>query len=68
MIEEGHFADLVVLDPGRVIDRATFDAPTAPSEGIELVMVNGRIVWQHGQTTNVRSGQVLRHSPHPRMN
>jgi N-acyl-D-amino-acid deacylase len=68
MIEQGHFADLVVLDPGRVIDRATFDAPTAPSEGIELVMVNGRVVWQHGHTTNVRSGQVLRPSLKPRVN
>jgi N-acyl-D-amino-acid deacylase len=54
------FADLVVLDPQRVIDRATFDQPTAPSEGIELVMVNGRVVRQDGGTTHARPGRVLR--------
>jgi N-acyl-D-amino-acid deacylase len=54
------FADLVVFDPVRVIDRATFDQPTAPSEGIELVMVNGRVVRQGGRTTPARPGRVLR--------
>jgi N-acyl-D-amino-acid deacylase len=62
------FADLVVLDPERVIDRATFDAPTTPSEGIDLVMVNGRVVWQHGRSTNVRCGRVLKPSPQPKVN
>ena len=61
-IEAEAFADLVVLDPDRVIDRATFEHPATPSEGIELVMVNGRIVWQDGRTTNVRPGRVLRPS------
>jgi N-acyl-D-amino-acid deacylase len=61
-IEAEAFADLVVLDPDRVIDRATFEQPATPSEGIELVMVNGRIVWQDGRTTNVRPGRVLRPS------
>jgi N-acyl-D-amino-acid deacylase len=59
------FADLVVLDPERVIDRATFDQPTAPSEGIDMVMVNGRVVWQHGRATNTRSGRVLKPAPQP---
>jgi N-acyl-D-amino-acid deacylase len=54
------FADLVVFDPERVIDRATFDQPTAPSEGIELVMVNGHVVRQDGRTTHARPGRVLR--------
>ena len=59
-IQAEAFADLVVLDPARVIDRATFEQPTTPSEGIELVMVNGRIVWQDGRAANDRPGRVLR--------
>jgi N-acyl-D-amino-acid deacylase len=59
-IEPDAFADLVVFDPERVIDRATFDQPTTPSAGIELVMVNGRIVWQDGRSTSARPGRVLR--------
>ena len=47
--------------PHRVIDRATFEQPTTPSEGIELVMVNGRIVWQDGRAPNVaRAGSTSR--------
>jgi N-acyl-D-amino-acid deacylase len=59
------FADLVVFDPDRVIDRATFDQPTAPSEGIELVMVNGNIVWHGGRKSDVRPGRVLRPTAMP---
>jgi N-acyl-D-amino-acid deacylase len=60
VIEPEAFADLVVFDPDRVIDRATFEQPTAPPEGIELVMVNGSIVCRGGCKTRARPGRVLR--------
>jgi N-acyl-D-amino-acid deacylase len=59
-IVPGAFADLVLFDPETVIDRATFDDPTLPSAGIELVMVNGQPVWRDGAATGARPGQVLR--------
>jgi N-acyl-D-amino-acid deacylase len=43
-----------------VKDAGTFTAPARPAEGIELVMVNGRIVWQDGQHTGAHPGRVLR--------
>lgn len=59
-LQAGAFADIVMFDPARVIDRASFEHPTAPSEGIRLVMVNGEIVWRDGATTGARPGRVLR--------
>ncbi|MGN7985398.1 N-acyl-D-amino-acid deacylase family protein [Burkholderia sp. 22313] len=56
----GHYADLVVFDPARVIDRATFANPTLRPEGIEHVFVNGRAVLAHGRHTGTRPGRALR--------
>jgi len=56
----GHFADIVVFDSDTVADRATFEHPTQPSAGIDLVMVNGAVVWQNGLPTEARPGTVLR--------
>ncbi|VWB45252.1 N-acyl-D-amino-acid deacylase family protein [Burkholderia metallica] len=56
----GYYADLVVFDPARVIDRATFASPTLRPEGIEHVFVNGRAVLEHGRHTGVRPGLALR--------
>lgn len=47
-ISEGADADIVVFDPGRVTDRATFNDPAVPSEGIEHVLVNGVFVVRNG--------------------
>ncbi len=56
----GGFADIVVFEPNRIADRATFDQPTTPADGISLVMGNGKPVWRHGATTGLRPGRALR--------
>lgn len=58
-IAEGAFADLVLFDPARVADRATFAAPHAFAEGIDLVVVNGRVAWD-GSRYGARAGRALR--------
>ena len=50
-IRAGARADLVLFDPATVVDRATFSDPSALSEGIRLVFVNGEAVWQDGKPT-----------------
>lgn len=59
VLKVGNYADLVLLDASRVIDRATFSEPTTPAEGIEAVFVNGREVWAGG-ATGQRPGRLLR--------
>lgn len=61
-IAPGMAADLVIFDPRLVRDRATFTDPLQYSEGIDYVMVNGRVVIDAGRPTGVVAGLVLRHS------
>ena len=59
VIKTGAYADLVIFNPDTVNDRATYESPKLHSEGIENVFVNGKIVWNKGEPTNVRSGMFL---------
>jgi N-acyl-D-amino-acid deacylase len=61
VIRVGARADLVVFDPRRVIDVATFDDPHRYPEGVEHVVVNGRFVIKDGEHTGSLPGRVLRH-------
>jgi N-acyl-D-amino-acid deacylase len=61
LIREGLAADLVVLDPARVQDKATYAKPHQYSAGFDFVMVNGQIAVEDGTAANVRSGRALRH-------
>jgi N-acyl-D-amino-acid deacylase len=60
LIAPGMHADLVVFDEERVVDRATYENPFVPPEGIRDVYVNGRAVVRDGQVTGARPGRVLR--------
>ena len=60
-IRVGARADLVVFDPRRVIDVATYDNPHRYPEGVEHVLVNGRFVIKGGEHTGNLPGRVLRH-------
>jgi N-acyl-D-aspartate/D-glutamate deacylase len=48
-MQEGCFADITVFDPGKIVDKATFDEGLKYSEGIHYVMVNGAIVLHDGK-------------------
>ncbi len=61
LLKEKFYADLVVFNPDKVLDRATFVAPHQYPAGIDLVIVNGRIAVEGNQHTGSYSGRVLRH-------
>ena len=62
LVRVGYAADLVVFDPGRVADTATYEAPHTYADGIPFVIVNGVVVVRNGAQTSARPGQVLAHS------
>ncbi len=60
-IKAGADADLVLFDPERVIDKATFQNPAQTSEGIVHVLVNGVAVVSDGKLVeNVFPGRAVR--------
>jgi N-acyl-D-aspartate/D-glutamate deacylase len=61
LLQPGRFADITIFDPNRVIDRSTYTDPFHYSEGIEYVIVNGRLVLDKGTHTGARAGRALRH-------
>ena len=59
LIRNGYFADLVLFDPERIIDTATFSDPARPAEGITAVWVNGVLSYANRVATGVRGGRFL---------
>ena len=60
LVREGFVADLVLFDPSRVVDKATFSQPHQYSEGFDFVLVNGRPVVDDGTAADRRPGKVVR--------
>ena len=58
-LREGNWADFVIFDPDKVVDRATFENPHQYPLGVEYVLVNGTVVIDKGQHTGARPGRVL---------
>ena len=59
VIERGAFADIAVWREAGFRDAATYEAPHAFAEGVEMVMVNGRVPYCGGKFTGDRSGRFL---------
>ena len=60
-LSAGADADIVVFDPGRVIDKATFENAAQYSEGFRDVLVEGTFVVRDGKLQEgVMPGQAIR--------
>ena len=59
ILRPGMKADVVIFDPGRVRDLATFESPHQYAEGFSHVLVNGIVVFEKGEMTPARPGRVI---------
>lgn len=59
-LKVGNYADIVVFDPARVKDNATFAKPHQYAEGIIHVFVNGVQVLKNGDHTGAKPGRFVR--------
>ena len=59
-LREGFYADVVVFDPERIKDNATFEEPHQYASGVRHVFVNGEQVLQNGRHTGAKPGRVVR--------
>ncbi|MBP6823052.1 MAG: D-aminoacylase [Acidobacteria bacterium] len=60
-IRPGAFADLVLLDPRRITDRATFEKPRRKATGVNTVVINGRVAFSDGKLHQGFHGEVIRY-------
>ena len=58
-LRDGYIADVVVLDPTRYRDRATFENPRLLSEGVVHVLVNGEFAIRDETATGALAGMPL---------
>ena len=56
---EGYWADITIFNPDTVIDKATFENPHQYSEGIEYVIVNGKVVFANEKLTGKLPGMPI---------
>ena len=60
LLEEGYYADVVVFDPEKIQDHATFENPHQYATGVKHVFVNGQQVLKDGEHTGAMPGRIVR--------
>jgi N-acyl-D-amino-acid deacylase len=61
-LKPGYYADVVVFDPARIQDHATYEKPDQLATGVDDVFINGVQVLKDGQHTGAKPGRVV-HGP-----
>jgi len=59
-LRRGMMADVVVFDPAKIQDHATYDKPHQYSTGVSHVLVNGVAVLAGGEHTGAKPGRFVR--------
>jgi N-acyl-D-amino-acid deacylase len=59
-LKEGMYADVVVFDPARIQDHATYTEPHQYATGVSQVIVNGVLALENGEPTEARPGRFVR--------
>lgn len=62
-LREGYLADIVAFDPQRYAPKADYLRPRELSEGVEYLLVNGKLEIAQGKVTGTAAGRWLRHEP-----
>ena len=60
LVREGMDADLILFDPAKIKEKASFAEPTNYAAGIDEMFINGKRIISGGEPTGVRAGKVLR--------
>ena len=60
LLKEGYDADIVIFDYDTIIDKATFQEPQLKPEGIDYVVLNGKIAVKHGNKLNINLGRYYK--------
>lgn len=59
-LKQGYFADVIVLDPATIVDRANYANPHQLAAGVDDVLVNGGFAFRDGKPTGAHTGRFVR--------
>ena len=59
-VSPGNFADIVIFDLDRLVDKATFDNPYQLSQGVVHVLINGEVALRDGRLADKQYGRLLK--------
>ena len=59
-LKAGYYADIIVFDPAKVKDNATYEKSHQYSEGMVDVYVNGIGVFKNGEPTGLAAGRCVK--------
>lgn len=60
ILASGNIADIIVIDPQEISDRATYNNPFQYAKGIDQVLINGKLILDKENITGKFSGQIIR--------
>jgi N-acyl-D-amino-acid deacylase len=60
LLKKGYYADVVIFDPQKITDHASFDHPHQYSTGVTDVFVNGKQVLRNSEHTGAKPGRIVR--------
>ena len=60
ILKQGFVADIVVFDPEKITDKATYEAPHRYSEGVRYLLICGTLVIEGGSYNGQLAGKPLR--------
>jgi N-acyl-D-amino-acid deacylase len=59
-LKVGNYADIILFDPAKINDLATYDKPQQFATGMIDVFVNGRLILKEGEATNATPGRFVK--------
>jgi N-acyl-D-aspartate/D-glutamate deacylase len=62
LFRQGLKADLFLFDPATIAERATWEQPRLPAQGVSQVVINGHLVLDDEIQTGALAGRALRHT------
>ena len=60
VLREGMKADLIIFDPSKVREKATYPDPFQFAEGFDLVIINGKVARENGTMVEEKAGAILK--------
>jgi N-acyl-D-amino-acid deacylase len=58
-LQEGYYADVVIFDPEKIADLATYESPQQYAVGVRDVVVNGKVTLRNGEFSGALAGRAL---------